>query len=273
MNFCTAASAAALVGEEAAHVRGLLVEPVDRVVAVGERGGELLQVVHGGEQVLVAARQRLPQLAELGDRVVEGLAVAVGVLRERVQQVRQRAVLVGPVGSQRGADPVEARVEVVDLERGRGALARQDRALGHLGPAGVGRRELHVPVAHQRRRHDHGLRVRRQLGLPVDEHLHPHQVALRLDGVDVPDLDAEHAHVVVLVEPDDAGEHRGVAALVRVDQQPPQGGGHHQRHHHGDGDAPAEIPAEPGLGGHDGFFPRQPSSLRGPSWGGSRPQM
>ena len=179
-------------------------------------------------------------------------AVAVGVLREGVEQVRERAVLVHAVRAERDADPVEARVQVVDLERGRGALL----AAGPCPrPSSAPPVYAGVNCTYRSLTSDGAtitaLAVAGSRTVPVDQHVDADRVAVRRDLVDVADLHPEDPHVVVLVQADDAGEHGRVAPLVALHQQPPQEQGDDQRQHDRDGHAASEVAPEPGSEAHD----------------------
>src|SRR5699024_5623311 len=95
------------VGEETTDIRQFVVEGTDRLITVGECAGEIGQTVHRVEQVALVLRQRLRCLPQLADRVVQHLAVAVEVPRQRIHQVGQFTGRVTAVRPQRGGQLVE----------------------------------------------------------------------------------------------------------------------------------------------------------------------
>jgi hypothetical protein len=202
------------------------------VVAVGDRRREVLQVVHGAEQVVALVRQRGDGLGEVLQRRPEQLAVALEVVGADAQQVLQRAVLVGPVGAEGDVEVVERGVDLVQLEGDLGAVLLDELAVGQHLAAGVGGRELHVPVADDRGGDDQRLGVGRDLVLLVVLERDQHAVAARLDRGDLADLDAEDADVALLVQADRALEDggRALGAAVAERAAAGQGGGDAERH-------------------------------------------
>ena len=87
----------ALSGEEARDVGEPAVELTDLTVVLGQDGGGLLQLGDRAEQVVAGTGEGARQVAQLRDRGVEGLPVAVEVLRPDVEQVVEGPGLVGPV--------------------------------------------------------------------------------------------------------------------------------------------------------------------------------
>ena len=259
---------AALVGEEACDVRQAPVELAYAAVVRRDRGRERLQFGDRAEEVLAGVREGARQLTEVADRVVEGLAVAVEVLRADVERVGHRALGVGALRAQRVGQLGGGAGEVVDPERHRGAFDRDDGAVGELRPAGVRRRELHVAARHQARRDHHGTGVGGQLEVRVVEpHVDPHPSALRHHRGDGADGHAEDPHGVVL-------EHRRGGGEVGGDG--PARGCEHQVDATGeeDGDdgeqaGELELPAIGELERHG----QHPPGLIGPMAGGTRPQM
>ena len=161
------------------------------------------------------------QRAEVLDRLLELRALAAEVLGRRLEEVGQRAVLVGAGGAEGDGQLVEAGVDLVELERDRGLLLVQDGVVGHHVAARVGRGQLDVAVADDRRGDDHGLGVGRDLrprrrSVIVD--LDPG--ALGLDRVDRADRDAEDPDVAALVDRDGArevGRHASSASVPPVE--------------------------------------------------------
>src|SRR5690606_4723156 len=139
---------------------------------------------------------------EVLDALPQGLTVAGKVLRTDLHEVGQCALAVRAVGTERAGELVDARVELVDLHGGGGALAVDHRTAAHRVAAGVGGSELHVTVGDHRGGDLHGAGV----GGDVDAAVHPqtdlHEVALRFHGGHLPDLDAQHPDIGTLVDAD-----------------------------------------------------------------------
>ena len=146
--------------------------------------------------------------AEVLDRLVEGGALAAEVVRGHLEQVGEGALAVGAGRAERDVEVVEARVDLVELERHRGAVGAELGAVGEHGPAVVRRRELDEPVADDRRRDDHGAGVLGDLHVGVVGHRHLDVGARRGHLLDGADRDAEHAHVAAHEDRDGAGEVR-----------------------------------------------------------------
>ena len=97
-------------------------------------------------------------------------------------------------------------VDLVELQRGRGLVGVEHRAVGQLRAAVVHGGQLDEAVAHDGRRDDHGLGVGGDVDLGVVVHLDRDGVAGRLDLLDLADGYAEHADLGALVERDGARE-------------------------------------------------------------------
>ncbi len=159
-------------------------------------------------------------------------SLAAEVLRRGVEEVGQRTLLVRAVGPERDGEVVEAGVDLVQLERHRGAVLGQGGAAGEHRSAAVGRRELHEAVAHDRRGDDHGLGVLRDLHVRVVVHRDDHVGARRGDRVDLPHRHAQHAHVAALVDRHGARELRGQGLLLSAAEEERHDADDDQRQQH-----------------------------------------
>ena len=162
-------------------------------------------------------------------------ALTPEVLRRRVEDAAQ-CPLGGAVGgvralrAERDREVVEAGVDLVELQRRRGALLAQHRVVGHHRAALVDRGELDEAVADDRGRHEDGLGVLGHLVLGVVADLDDHLGAGGLDGVHRADVHAEDPDVGAVVERHGARELRGDVLLL-VARHEEQEAAHHQRHH------------------------------------------
>ena len=196
------------------------VEPAHLRVVVGQHRGEGLEVLHGAEEVVAAAREGGQGRGEVVHRAVELPAVAVEVGRRGAQQLVEGPVLVGAVGAERNHEVVEALRDTVELDGNRGALQRDSRAGGERRTRLVDRQQLDVAVGDEGGRDDRGLGRGRHAVLVVVAEGDVHVVALGRHAVDLAHLDPEDADVGARVETDGTREVRadGRLALVRPER-------------------------------------------------------
>ena len=187
-----------LLGRELAHHDGRRVDQAGEVVAArGELRVELVQ-----------RRDQVPQvLPPLGDRGVHAREVAVRRLEppQHLAQVQpaafepapgvadQQLQVVARVGVELGEDLVR-----VDVRRGRGD---RDRVAGLRGRRAVGPRlevDEHVLQAGPGPQQRAGVGADHPLVLGVDHHLDDGLAVAQLDGADVADPHAGHAHGLAL---------------------------------------------------------------------------
>jgi hypothetical protein len=226
---------AALALQHVGDLREALVERPHRVVVARQRVHEALELPHRPEQVVLVVGQGPAQPAEALDGPVELRALPTEVGRGGVEQVGQRALLVGAVRAQGRGQVVEAGVDLVELQGYGGAVLVEGGPVGEHPAPGVRRGQLHEPVAHDRRRDDDRLRVRRDLHVRVVVHPHHDLGAGGGHRVDLADGHTEHPHVAALVERDRPREVGGQGLLVAAveherDQRRDHEGEQHQWH-------------------------------------------
>jgi hypothetical protein len=124
-------------------------------------------------------------------------------------------------GAERHGQVVETLVDLVELERHRGPVGLQRRAVGEHRAVRPDGRELHEAVAHDRRRDDDRLGVLRDLDPGVVRHGHRHVGTRRRHGVDGPHRHSEDADLAALVDRDRPREvgGEGLALLAAEERE------------------------------------------------------
>ena len=187
------------------------------------------------EQLLLVVVEGAGELAEVLDGLVELGPLPAEVRRRGLEQVGERTLGVGAVGTEGDGQVVEALVDLVELERYGGAVGLQRRTVVQHRSVGPDGGELDEAVADDRRRHDDGLGVLGDLDLRVVRHRHGHVGARRRHGVDGPDRHAEDADVAALVDRDGPREVGGEGlALLAAEER--EGRRDEQRDHDGGDD-------------------------------------
>ena len=240
--------------EQVGHVGERLVEAAHGLVVLGQGADELAELLGAAEQLLLVVVQGGGQPGEVAERGAQVGALAVEVVGRDGEQVGQRAVAVGAVGAEGDVEGVEALVDLVELDRHRGLLDRELDVVGQHLAAGVGGGDLHVAVADDRRRHDGGLGVGRQLDVAVVGHGH-HDVGARgRDRLDVADRHAEDAHLAALVDRDGPREVGDQPLGVGAGEHRERRRGHQGDDDERDGELPEEVHAQPTCGAGGRFW-------------------
>ena len=204
-----------VVGQHRGHRGQVVVELLEQIGAVVQRRHQRRQVLDGGEDVVAVVAERRNRLRQFDDGVADGGALPAQVVGGGVDECTQRAHAARLGGLQQFGEPLQLVAQVIPLDRHRGAVLRDDRAVGHGGPAGVGRGQLDGPARHQLRRQDRGLGIGGDLVLAVEPERDLGPQRLRFDLVDLAHRHAPDAHVV-------AGEH--AVAVVEVGDHDCAGG-------------------------------------------------
>jgi len=95
---------------------------------------EALELAHRPEQLVLVVGQGAAEPAEVLDGPVELRTLPAEVPGRGVEQVGERALLVGAVRAEGDAEVVEAGVDLVELQRDGRAVGVQRRPLASTGP-------------------------------------------------------------------------------------------------------------------------------------------
>ena len=159
--------------------------------------------------------ERRNRLRQLDNGVADGGALPAQVVGGGIDERTQRAHAARLGGLEQFGQPLKLGPQVVPLDRHRGAVLRDDRAVGHRGPAGVGRRQLDRPARHQLRRQDRGVGIGGDFVLAIEPERDLRPQRLRFDLDDLAHRHAADAHVVT-------GEH--AVAVVEIADHHGSGG-------------------------------------------------
>ena len=221
------------VGERVGELREVVVQRHELLVALVQRVDEQREALDHAEEVpasLVEGEQRLGQPVEC---LIELLALARESVGGGLDDVAERAPRLLRCRTEIGEQAVQRVTQVVVLDGHLGAVGVDDGVVLQHRAAGVGRRQLNRARRHQARVQDRRGRVGGNLELLVVVERDPHLVAVGLDLVDRPHPDTHDLDLVAGVQRQRLGEigDHGVGGEPLVDV-PPDEGGHDTEDHH-----------------------------------------
>ncbi len=130
------------VGERVGELREVIVQRDELLIAAIQRVDEQRQALHHAEEVAAALVQRGERLGQAVQRRVDLLTLALESVGEGFDDIAERTLGLFGCRPQVDENPVERVKQFVVLDRHLGAVDRDDGAVGHHRPAGVGRRQL-----------------------------------------------------------------------------------------------------------------------------------
>ena len=130
------------VGERVGELSEVVVERHELLVALVQRIDEQRQALDHREEVAAALVERGDRLGQTVERLVDLLALAGQPVGEGFDDVAERALGLLWRGPQVDEDPVERVPQLVIFDRHLGAVDRDHGVVFHYRPTGVGRRQL-----------------------------------------------------------------------------------------------------------------------------------
>ena len=188
------------VGERVGELREVVVQRDELLVALVQRVDEQRQALDHREEVTTTLVQRGERLREAVERGVELLALARQSVGERLDDVAEGALRLLRRGAQISQDAVDRVAQFVVFDGNLGAVDRDQRVVLQHRPTGVRRRQLNGARRHQARVEHRRRDIGGHLVLRVVVERDLHLVAGRLDRVDLPDPDAHDLDLVTGIQ-------------------------------------------------------------------------